>query len=65
MRQLFQRVAQQDQVVDYKEFQALFTEYDFSDLSDKGGQIIKDIQEVIKANNINVAQIFQKFDADK
>ncbi|CAK81842.1 unnamed protein product (macronuclear) [Paramecium tetraurelia] len=59
---LFSRICGQDQKVNYIEFQKLFTEFDFSDLNDRAGIIIKDIQAVIKANNINVTQIFNKYD---
>jgi calcium-dependent protein kinase len=33
----------------------MFTEFDFSDIGDRAGIIIKDIQAVIKANNMNIS----------
>ncbi|KAM3130266.1 hypothetical protein pb186bvf_017661 [Paramecium bursaria] len=63
--QLMERVADKNKKVDYQEFQKLFTEYDFTDLNDRAGIIIKDIQEVIKANNQNIQQIFKQYDSDK
>ena len=38
-----ERVADKNKRVDYQEFQKLFTEYDFTDLNDRAGIIIKDI----------------------
>jgi calcium-dependent protein kinase len=43
----------------------LVTEFDFGDLDDKSGQLIEELQEIVKANNINLLNLFLTFDKDK
>ena len=47
------------------EFKHIFCDIDFSDLDDIAGRIITDLKEIIKANNLNLEDIFVNFDDDK
>lgn len=47
------------------DIQQLVTEFDFGDLDDKSGQLIEELQEIVKANNINLLNLFLTFDKDK
>ncbi|EAS02860.3 Serine/Threonine kinase domain protein (macronuclear) [Tetrahymena thermophila SB210] len=47
------------------EFTKFFLEYDFSDLTDKAAHIITDLKEIIKANKMNLFEIFEKYDENK
>ena len=42
----------------------MFINHDYSELKDKGKQIITDLKEIIKANAIDIEKIFQEFDRD-
>lgn len=54
-----------DGKITLEEFKNIFCNYDFSDLTDVAERIITDLKEIIKANNLNLADIFRNFDADK
>ncbi|KRX01735.1 Protein kinase-like domain [Pseudocohnilembus persalinus] len=63
---LFQMIdTSKDGRVSKSEFQSIFVDYDFSDLSDKAEQIITDLREIIKANNIEIQKVFDHHDKDK
>lgn len=59
--------------VSFDEFKRVFSQYDFSDVKDQAGivlsnnlgKIITDLREIIKANNLNLMDIFSNFDGDK
>ena len=54
-----------DKKVSLQEFSNIFCHYDFSDIEDTVGNLIVDLQEIIKANNLNLEQMFKNFDTDK
>lgn len=54
-----------DGSVSFEEFKRIFSHYDFRDLSDRAGHIITDLKEIIKANKLNLQDIFANFDCDK
>ena len=43
----------------------MLLKYDFGDINDKAERILTDIKEIIKANNINLMNLFGKSDLDK
>jgi len=57
--------ASKDGAVSLDEFKSIFNNWDFSDINDQGTQVITDLQEIIKHNNLSLKQIFQNFDKDK
>jgi len=42
------------QLVNYKEFKKIFTEYDFVDLDDHANNLLNDLREIIKHNKIDI-----------
>jgi len=47
-----------DGAVSLDEFKSIFNNWDFSDINDQGTQVITDLQEIIKHNNLSLKQIF-------
>ncbi|KAL4448807.1 hypothetical protein ABPG74_012896 [Tetrahymena malaccensis] len=54
-----------DGTLSLHEFTKFFLEYDFSDITDKASHIITDLKEIIKANKMNLFEIFEKYDENK
>lgn len=50
--------------ISFEEFQHIFCGYDYSDINDHAAQVIIDLKEIIKANNLSVRKIFDNFDVD-
>jgi len=46
----------------YKEFLNYLDIYNFADLNDKVGRVILDLREIIRANNIDLKELFNKID---
>lgn len=54
-----------DKKISLGEFAAIFCHYDFADIDDTAQNIITDLQEIIKANNMDLEQTFTNFDKNR
>ena len=43
----------------------MFSEYDFSDINDKATRLIVDVREIVKANKLNINELFKEFDLNQ
>ena len=54
----------EDGSISMEEFKKIFVDYDFIDINDKASRIITDLKEIVKANKIDLKEIFRKSDTD-
>ncbi|KAL4439078.1 hypothetical protein ABPG74_008853 [Tetrahymena malaccensis] len=54
-----------DKKISLQEFASIFCQYDFADIDDPAQILITDLKEIIKANQLNLKEIFSNFDKDK